>query len=322
MPYVEPSEVSRVKEIDLLSYLQQYEPDELVKLGNNSYSTATHDSLKISNGKWFWWSQGIGGRSALDYLIKVRGMTFLDAVNKLGAKEVSVPRQAPKAVPQSKVILLPKLASSNDAAIDYLTMRKIEPSITRQFINNGLIYTTERYSTARVVFVGKDDRGKPCYAFIRSTADSFRGEAPGSDKQYAFRWDSQSGSDTVHVFEGAIDMLSYATLAKESGTNWQELNLLSLGGVTSGVKLPSPLVRYLDNNPNITTVRVHMDNDKPGIQAAEMLLEQLTERGFKALLQFPPEGKDMSEYLMYWHNKNPSEAKRAYQSRNRPDEAR
>ena len=30
------------------------------------YCTAEHDSLKISNGKWYWWSRGFGGYSALD----------------------------------------------------------------------------------------------------------------------------------------------------------------------------------------------------------------------------------------------------------------
>lgn len=29
-------------------------PDELVKISSRVYSTRTHDSLKISNGKWMW----------------------------------------------------------------------------------------------------------------------------------------------------------------------------------------------------------------------------------------------------------------------------
>ena len=54
--------------MDLLTYLKNYEPYELVHFSGNTYTTRTHDSLKISNGKWMWWSRGIGGRSALDYL--------------------------------------------------------------------------------------------------------------------------------------------------------------------------------------------------------------------------------------------------------------
>ena len=72
MPYIPPSVVQEVKRMDLLTYLKNYEPYELVHFSGNTYTTRTHDSLKISNGKWMWWSQRTGGRSALDYLIKVR----------------------------------------------------------------------------------------------------------------------------------------------------------------------------------------------------------------------------------------------------------
>ena len=47
------------------------------------YHTLTHDSLKISNGMWHWFSRGIGGKTALDYLIHVKGMEFVPAVQVL-----------------------------------------------------------------------------------------------------------------------------------------------------------------------------------------------------------------------------------------------
>ena len=52
-------------------------------LGGGSYCTKEHDSLKISNGMWYWFSRSIGGRSALDYLIKVEGMAFTEAVEEI-----------------------------------------------------------------------------------------------------------------------------------------------------------------------------------------------------------------------------------------------
>ena len=66
MPYIEADEIMAARQIDLLTYLQQYEPNELVKLDGGNYCTREHDSLKISNGKWHWFSRGIGGRTALD----------------------------------------------------------------------------------------------------------------------------------------------------------------------------------------------------------------------------------------------------------------
>ena len=77
MPYIAPEVITEAKRMDLLTYLREYEPGELVKFSSNTYTTRTHDSLKISNGKWMWWSRGIGGKSALDYLIKSPWNGFL-----------------------------------------------------------------------------------------------------------------------------------------------------------------------------------------------------------------------------------------------------
>ena len=45
--------IERVRQIDLLTYMQTYEPDNLSRIGAKTYKTREHDSLKISNGKWF-----------------------------------------------------------------------------------------------------------------------------------------------------------------------------------------------------------------------------------------------------------------------------
>lgn len=71
--------LEQARQIDLFSYLRAYEPSNLVKVKGttNVYCTAEHDSLKISNGKWYWWSRGFGGYSALDYLMKVKEYGFV-----------------------------------------------------------------------------------------------------------------------------------------------------------------------------------------------------------------------------------------------------
>ena len=70
-PYVQldPAVIEQARQLDLLTYLQHYEPSNLRRVAGNVYCTREHDSLKISNGKWYWWSRGFGGVSALDYLI-------------------------------------------------------------------------------------------------------------------------------------------------------------------------------------------------------------------------------------------------------------
>lgn len=58
-----PEIIARAREIDLLSYLQAVEPEELVRCDGNEYCTKSHDSLRISHGMWYWWLRGIGGKS-------------------------------------------------------------------------------------------------------------------------------------------------------------------------------------------------------------------------------------------------------------------
>jgi hypothetical protein len=103
MPYIDPEVILQVKRMDLLTYLQNYEPQELVHFSGSVYCTRAHDSLKISNGKWCWHSRGIGGRSALDYLIKVNGITFTAAVEQIMGHTaikppvfISKPKEPPK----------------------------------------------------------------------------------------------------------------------------------------------------------------------------------------------------------------------------------
>ena len=119
MPYIDPKVVLEAKKMDLLTYLKNFEPYELVRLGENNYTTRTHDSLKISNGKWMWFSRGIGGTTALNYLIEVKGYSFIEAVETITGKQAVV---APKPIRQDKKyyerpLLLPDKSKNNNKII-------------------------------------------------------------------------------------------------------------------------------------------------------------------------------------------------------------
>ena len=106
---LDPEVIEQARQMDLLSYLQRYEPSNLKRVAGNVYCTREHDSLKIFNGKWYWWSRGIGGVSALDYLIKVREYGFVKAVKALTGitAEWQPPLSAVKK-DEPKVLLLPE----------------------------------------------------------------------------------------------------------------------------------------------------------------------------------------------------------------------
>lgn len=115
MGYVTPEQIAKAKEMDLLTYLQIFEPTELVKVSPNTYCTREHDSLKISNGKWCWHSRGIGGKNALKYLIEVKNIPFTEAVEIITGQAAvmpSVSRSPAVSPPKPKVLLLPKVNRS------------------------------------------------------------------------------------------------------------------------------------------------------------------------------------------------------------------
>lgn len=235
MPYIPPEVVEQARQIDLLTYLRRMEPDnvEQVKGTRNVYRTVDHDSLKISNGKWFWWSQGFGGYTALDYLIKVRNYSFMDAVEILTGKELAKwtppPKKEEKTEP--KALRLPEKYQDSKRVMQYLFDRGIDYQIIQECIADGVIFESNgRYHNA--VFVGKDETGTLKYATYRGLGSStFKGDAYGSDKQYSFRLLAKEPCQSVHLFEAAIDLLSYATLLKAQGKDYKSENLLSLSGV-------------------------------------------------------------------------------------------
>ena len=147
MPFIAPELIIQAKQMDLLTYLRNYEPYELIKFSGNTYCTRTHDSLKISNGKWIWWSRGIGGRSALDYLIKVKGYSFLEAVETIiGHTAIQAPvYEKPQPKEESKPLLLPEKCVSNRVITEYLFGRGIDFEIINYCISNDLIFESLPY---------------------------------------------------------------------------------------------------------------------------------------------------------------------------------
>lgn len=303
--YIDKEKVEEVKRIDLLTFLRQYEPHELVKSGGNSYCLRSHDSLKISNGKWMWHSRGIGGRSALDYLIKVKDMEFYDAVALLlGNSDLQIEStKTPKEYKNPPVIFkLPKPYSDNGKVKTYLMSRGIHPAVIDYCIENKMLY--EEALHHNVVFVGFNENQEPAYASFRSSGKKrVLGDVSGSNKAYAFQL--HNGIErTVHVFESAIDTLSYATVLWIFGKDFKSKNLLSLEGISgskvndkSSAKVPVALEKYLEMHPETDQIILHLDNDFAGRTATEKIKNLLEKQIF--IKDSPPiSGKDVNDFLV------------------------
>jgi hypothetical protein len=300
MPRVTEEQVRSAKALDLLSYMRLYEPQNLVRRGND-YCTKEHDSLIISaNGLWHWKSRDIGGKTALQYLIKVRNMDFVSAVMLLCNGEPVQITETRTEQRTTKTFFLPAANSDNRMVIDYLKRRGIADKVIQFGIRKGLIYESADYQNA--VFVGFEGN-TPRYAALRGTwqhmSNPFKGEVEGSDKRFSFSVQPEMVSSKLVVSESAIDVLSVATLRDDIG----QVHYLSIGGAyaprkhTDEANLPKALEQYLKDHMEVKEVELCLDNDEVGIGACFFIMKKLMGMGYTVSSSPPERGKDWNEYL-------------------------
>lgn len=293
---LDESLIKRARDAPLINYIMTHEPGNIKRSPGGGYELRDHDSLKISDsGKFYWHSRGVGGFGSLDFLMKVRGVKFVDAVEMLtGEKtaEYTVPPPKPAHVRERWPLHLPPAHKNNDRVIAYLRSRGIDRETLMRCIADKSLYESKN---GDCVFVGKDNAGIAKSAFIRGTKDNTRRDASGSDKSFGFVLppEKDSGCDTLTVFEASIDALSHASLSKAE--NWDfDCHRLSLGGVS-----PKALLRFLEQNPGIKRVALCLDNDSAGIAAANSIKEKLAGLypHMKVTVHTPAHGKDFNECL-------------------------
>lgn len=264
MTFYSKDEIARAKQIDLYSYLKNKNPDELVYFSRGTYTTREHDSLKISNGMWYWFSKGIGGKSALEYLIQVKEYSFTDAMAEvLGYSNEPVKYQYTEKKKDNIELQLPEKNESNDKVISYLKSRGIDEDIIKECIDKELVY--ESKENHNVVFVGYDMNFNPKFGCVRGTNNTrYMKDCYGSNDE----------------------------------------NLLSLAGVYQpsknllDSKLPISLTLFLYNNKKINKIYLHLDNDRAGRLATQGLKKSI-KNIYEVIDQPPKSGKDFNDYLCH-----------------------
>lgn len=283
--YIPPDLIEKAKKIDLLTFFKNYYPEELVQETRTQYCTKTHDSLKMSNGFWNWCSRGIGGKNAMDFLEKTQGISFPESaeivLEKLQIKTPIFVKQQHKS--DNVSLILPDKNSDYNIAKNYLKSRGINEEIIQKCIEKHFIYEEKYYHN--VVFVGYDEIGNAKYAGCRATNNTnVKMDATGSNKSYSFRLESNKKVDIIYIFEGAIDLLSYATLFKLYGQDWEEKTMISLAGVYQPAKIleqskvPLAIENYLKNHPEITRIYLCLDSDTAGKNAAKAMQIVLSDK--------------------------------------------
>ena len=283
--YIPPEMVKEIKKMDLLTYFKNYEPNELVRDSRTQYSTKTHSSLKISNGYWNYFNGGFGGKNAVDYVEKMLGYEFPESIEYIIKKmNGRIPVYIPQAEKRNNAtLILPEKNDNTNRVKQYLNSRGIDNEIIQKCIEKHLIYEEKHYHNA--VFVGYDEMGNARYAGCRATNESkFKSDATGSSKQYSFKLESNKKTDKIFIFEGAIDALSYATLFKLYGQNWEDKTLISLAGVYQPAKIieqskvPVAISNYLEKHPEVTKIYLCLDNDEAGRNATNALKTVMSDK--------------------------------------------
>lgn len=286
MPFYSEEQIEAARQMTAMEYLQKYQPYRLKKSSaRNEWELTDHDSFKINGitSKWHWKSRDIGGICALNFLVKVDGMEFKEAVEILL-------REVPSYIPpmpnekEKKPFVLPDRYRNCSRVRSYLSKRGISDDVIRYCRRLGILYESAPYHNA--VFVGMDEEHKPRYAFLRGIYDrdgkSFRIEQAGSEKNYAFCVPPVRESNRVAVYEACIDALAHMTL--EGGT--ADKYRLALGGISAPKegeqrkqgKNPPALEHFLSRHPEIREIEICTDNDFAGRWACRQIKEAYLER--------------------------------------------
>lgn len=284
------------KQVDLLEYVKK-EGYQLIKAGN-SYRLKEHDSLVISNNKWNWFSQGIGG-TIIEFLTKYENLSLVDAILKLNNEsfinsnyrnEVSCKNNH---VNKKKEFKIPVKDYDNNIVFNYLTQKRlIDSEIVNYCIEKKMIYQTRDIKAC--AFVGFDSKNKVKHISLRGTDEAkYYKDVYGSLKSYTFKliFDSEIPISTIYVFESPIDALSHATILKMQGLNYREQSRITLGGVGY-----CALDKFLRDNASIEKIILCLDNDKTGIETMNKFSKKYLGYGYRVEKMIPYE-KDYNELL-------------------------
>jgi hypothetical protein len=166
--------------------------------------------------------------------------------------------------------------------------RKLDADIVNQFVKDKKIYEDTHHNC---VFVGYDEDNNHKFASVRGTNTNkkFCRDIEKSDKGYPFCREGRS--DTLCIFESAIDIMSYLTLLKLHGVSQFHNHMISMGG-TSYITIE----KYLEKNTNITNLILCLDFDDEGNFFSQKIRGKFGEK--YEVARHIPKGKDFNEELV------------------------
>lgn len=180
MAHLEEDIIELAKNTDMIALLESEEGFSFKSTyGEREFKCIEHNSLVVNGNRrrWYWNSRQVGGNNAIDYLVKIRGMNFRDAVLHLvGDREQTAYTPIRKAVTENVSVskpvrfVLPEQAHFPDGRRNYSNIiaylnkgRGIDMNIINTLIASGKIYQGVQYNGLHIV--GYNNEGMAFYRF-------------------------------------------------------------------------------------------------------------------------------------------------------------
>ncbi len=164
--------------------------------------------LSVTGAKFFNWTQGAGGGGAIDLVMHLRQVGFGQALQWLEERFALAPPTPPTAVATATALSLPAPAPHLWSRVErYLIEdRRLPHSLLAPLVRAGLLYADAR---ANAVFLLGASPATAVGAELRgTTAQPWRGLAPGSRKDAGFFAASAASAQAIVLCESAIDAIS------------------------------------------------------------------------------------------------------------------
>lgn len=280
---MEVDRIRRARQADLAEYLKRQ--GEALKREGRRHKHKEHESLVITGNSYFWNSRQESG-NAVDFLIRYRGMCFMQAVEALNGI------QATEAIQLDFRPDFKPIESHRDArrVLAYLhKTRGIDYAILTALLDSG--HLRQEAQTNNAVFVMYDQNGQEVGAEKQGTLTykPFRGIQEGSKYGWGFNIRHGKNLNFALFFESAIDLLSFQVIKKAENKSLEGCLLVSMSGLKTTV-----IKTVLEAFTSVLEPVLCVDNDKAG----QKFLRALNELKMPYRVRRPLEGfKDWNDQL-------------------------
>ena len=310
-------EIQQARNADTVEVITRYSGYSFRRNGDE-FKSIEHDSLTVFRDRkgFAWYSKGLKGCSAVDWLVKVENKKFTEAVGIILGRnglEQSAYRTIKEAdVPlKSKELVLPaKYGGAYTRVTAYLVKsRGIDPNVVSWCMTEHILYQDDHYNC---VFLGKAQDGTPKYAMKRGTLTQlpegqkpYKRECLGSDKSFGFCMQGTI-KEHIYVFEAPIDALSHASFNilknKALGQEHPEKAFLRHTRLALGGTCENALQRYLIEHPCVNEISFCLDGDEAGRTNTDLYAKKYRDKGYKVNTYDIPSGygKDYNEFLQIY----------------------